>query len=73
LEYDQKNLGFAWTAPSSEQRPAGHSYIFDSASFSAFSNRGHDTDIEENGQRYKLDWSDDKAGAMAIIEYLKTL
>ena len=73
LEYDQRNLGFAWTAPSSTLQAKSNSYIFDSNSFSAFSNRGHDTDIEENGQRYKLDWSDDKAGAWALIEYLKTL
>ena len=72
LEYDQKNLGYAWTAPPSTQE-FSNSYVFNSESFSAFSNVGHDTDIEENGQRYKLDWSDDKAGAMAIIEYLKTL
>ena len=73
LEYDQKNLGFAWTAPPSTQQSVSNSYVFDSTSFSAFSNKGHDTDIEENGQRYKLNWSDDKTGAMAIIEYLKTL
>jgi mono/diheme cytochrome c family protein len=73
LEYDQKYLGYAWTAPEATAIASEHSYLFDSASFSAFSNAGHDTDIEENGQRYKLDWSNDKAGAMAIIEYLKTL
>ncbi|MDH5392606.1 MAG: cytochrome C [Gammaproteobacteria bacterium] len=73
LEYDQQKLGFAWTAPSPAQLPLSNSYIFDSNSFPAFSNAGHDTDIIENGQRYKLNWSDDKAGAMAIIEYLKTL
>lgn len=73
LEYDQKNLGFAWTAPSTTQQTAAIGYVFDSDSFPAFSNLGHDTDIVENGQRFKLDWSNDKAGAMAIIEYLKTL
>jgi len=72
LEYDQVNLGYAWTAPSSPQA-AGSSYVFDSTSFASFSNVGHDTDVLENGHRYKLDWSDDKVGALAIIEYLKTL
>jgi len=71
LEYDQKYLGFAWTEPTSPDDSRG--YLFDSTSFRSFSNRGHDTDIEQDGQLYKLDWSDDKAGAMAIIEYLKTL
>ncbi len=73
LEYDQNKLGFAWTAPSMTHKAVSKGYIFDSKSFPALSNVGHDTDIEENGQHYKLDWSDDKAGAMAIIEYLKTL
>ena len=73
LEYDQEYLGFAWTAPPAAVESASRGYVFDSKSFSAFSNLGHDTDVEENGVRYKLDWSADKAGAMAIIEYLKTL
>jgi mono/diheme cytochrome c family protein len=73
LEYDREKLGFAWTSPSSTRHAAENSYLFDSGSFAAFSNIGHDVDIEENGRRYKLDWSDDKAGAMAIVEYLKTL
>ncbi|MDH5517830.1 MAG: cytochrome c [Gammaproteobacteria bacterium] len=73
LQYDQKHLGFAWTAPTAEQQKTSHAYVFDSNSFPAFSNAGHDSDITENGRHYKLDWSDDQAGAMAIIEYLKTL
>ena len=73
LEYDQVNLGYAWTEPASDQPAASKGYVFDSNSFSAFSNNGHATDINENGLHYKLNWSDDKAGAMAIIEYLKTL
>ncbi|MCI5167352.1 MAG: cytochrome C [Candidatus Electrothrix sp. GM3_4] len=72
LEYDQKKLGFAWTKATTLSIP-DNSYIFDTKSFPTFSNVGHDKDIKENGQHYKLDWSNDKAGAMAIIEYLKTL
>lgn len=73
LEYDPVNLGYAWTAPSLSEPELTQGYVFDSTLFPTFSNKGHDTDIEENGQRYKLNWADDKAGAMAIIEYLKTL
>ncbi|MEK6749551.1 MAG: cytochrome c [Pseudomonadota bacterium] len=74
LEYDQKFAGFAWSAPPpTPQGAASAAYLFDSTSFPALSNKGHAVDIEEHGQRYKLDWSDDQAGAMAIVEYLKTL
>ena len=50
-----------------------HSYVFDSKSFPAFSNAGHDVDVSENGKTYKLDWSADQQGAWALVEYLKTL
>jgi hypothetical protein len=69
LEYDQTNLGFAWTQPENKSQ----SYLFETTSFPAFSNKGHDSDVTENGRTYKLNWSDDKEGALAIIEYLKTL
>jgi len=71
LEYDQEKLGYAWTQAAAPQQTSG--YLFDTAIFSTFTKVGHDADIKENGKTYKLDWSDDKAGAMAIIEYLKTL
>lgn len=67
LNYDREKLGFAWD----DQAIGG--YVFDTDAFSAITNDGHDTDVTENGKTYKLDWSDDEAGAMAIIEYLKTL
>lgn len=73
LEYDQEKLGYAWDEPPTTSPLASHSYVFDSNSFPAFSNAGHDRDIQQDGQTYKLDWSHDKKGAMAIIEYLKTL
>jgi mono/diheme cytochrome c family protein len=69
LEYDQQMLGFAW-------RPSGsqsNGYLYDTQGIKAFSNAGHDQDIKDGELTYKLDWSDDKAGAMAIIEYMKTL
>lgn len=73
LDYDQEKLGYAWADSPTTPYEGEHSYIFDTTSFQSFSNSGHDTDIEENGHVYKLDWSDDKTGALAIIEYLKTL
>ena len=48
-------------------------YEFDTTAFKAINKHGHDTDIEEDGKTYKLNWSDDPDGAMAIIEYMKTL
>jgi hypothetical protein len=73
LDYDKKLLGFAWKTDSVSPQAAGHSYLFDTQRFPAFNNIGHDTDVQENGKTYKLDWSNDKAGAWALIEYLKTL
>jgi hypothetical protein len=35
-------------------------------------NKGHDKNRPDGDKTLKLDWSDDKAGALAIIEYLKT-
>ncbi len=32
-----------------------------------------DKDIAVGGETYRLNWSGDKDGAMAIIEYMKTL
>jgi len=69
LQYDQKLLGFAWRPGSS----AANGYLYDTQSIKAFSNAGHDRDIKDGEQTYKLDWSDDPASAMAIIEYMKTL
>ncbi len=71
LDYDKELLGFAWSLDGPKRDAAA--YVFDTSAFGAFSNAGHDKDIQEDGQTYKLDWSDDKAGDMAIIEYMKTL
>jgi len=73
LEYDQKYLGFSWHSASGSSSPGSTGYLFDTSSFPAFSNQGHDNDLQQDGKTYKLDWSDDKQGAMALIEYLKTM
>jgi hypothetical protein len=70
LDYDKKLVGYAW-----DLGPvAGHEegYRFDTAAFPALSNRGHDKNRTDGDNTWKLDWSGDKSGAMAIIEYLKT-
>ena len=71
LEYDTENMGFKWDAKDSNKQSKG--YVFNTKAIASFSNKGHDKDIKEDDYLYKLDWSDDKPGAMAIIEYLKTL
>ncbi len=69
LDYDSTLLGFAWD----KQQSFTEGYLFDTTSFPTFSNTGHDKDIKEGDKVFKLNWSDDKPGAMALIEYLKTL
>jgi len=69
LDYDTQNVGFAWQTNSNLKE----GYLFDTSSFKTFSNKGHDTDILEDAKIYKLNWNDDKPGAMALVEYLKTL
>lgn len=71
LDYDKKLVGFSWEAGASASKEEG--YRFDASAFSALSNKGHDRDVVEDGRLRKLDWSGDKDGAMAIVEYLKTL
>jgi len=71
LEYDKEKMGFKWHEKDSEKYSKG--YVFNTKVIAPFSNKGHDKDIKEENHRYKLDWSNDKPGAMAIIEYLKTL
>ena len=67
LEYDIKNLGFAW------QNGTKGGYEFDTNSFSAITNKGHDTDVTIDGETYQLNWTSNPDGAWAIVEYLKTL
>ncbi|MGZ5076997.1 MAG: c-type cytochrome [Methylobacter sp.] len=73
LDFDKEKVGFSWNpdAPSNPARKEG--YLLNTALSPVLSNAGHDHDIQDGGKTFKLDWSDDKAGAMAIIEYLKTL
>jgi mono/diheme cytochrome c family protein len=72
LDYDKKLLGFNWQGEVS-RAPSVHSYLFDTVSFPTFSKFGHDSDITEDGKTYRLDWSNDKDGVWALIEYMKTL
>ncbi|KAF0129590.1 MAG: cytochrome c class I [Methylocystaceae bacterium] len=69
LDYDKKLVGFSWEPAQTLSREG---YRFDTTSFPALSNKGHDKDVIEDGKTLKLDWSDDIPGAMAIVEYLKT-
>ncbi len=69
LDYDKKLVGFSWEPAQTLSREG---YRFDTTSFLALSNKGHDKDVVEDGKTLKLDWSNDVAGAMAIVEYLKT-
>jgi hypothetical protein len=71
LDYDKKLAGFAWNTNETTANKEG--YIFDTRLSPAMSNKGHDKDIQQDGKTFKLNWSNDKAGALAIIEYLKTL
>jgi len=71
LDYDTKLLGFAWKVPLSSK--PSEDYLFPVNAISALSNKGHDKDFVEGNKTYRLNWSADKEGAFAIIEYLKTL
>jgi|CXWL01.1.fsa_nt_gi mono/diheme cytochrome c family protein len=73
LDYDQKLMGFSWALITNKRDTKEEGYQYDSHATQAFSNAGHDKDIMIGQHRYKLDWSDDKEGVMAIIEYMKTL
>lgn len=68
LDYDQEKVGFAWQ---DDNTPGG--YLFDTSAFHAVGNKGHDRDVTLDGVTYKLAWEDDRDGAMALIEYMKTL
>ena len=71
LDYDKKLVGFAWNPSEATSNKEG--YVFDTHLSPAMSNTGHDKDIQQDGKVFKLNWADDKEGAAAIIEYLKTL
>lgn len=70
LDFDTQKVGFVW------EQNAGNSnegYLLDTRLAPALSNKGHDRDIQQGEKLFKLDWANDKEGAMALIEYLKTL
>lgn len=71
LDYDQKYLGYSWNSQQITSQSEG--YLFQTNAIPALSNKGHDKDIVEGKKTYRLNWSGDKQGVFAIIEYLKTL
>lgn len=71
LNYDQHWVGYSWNPE--EKTGYDEGYRFKPASSPAISNKGHDQDIVQDGKTYRLNWSDDEASALALIEYLKTL
>ena len=71
LDYDKRNIGFNWQRDTWLNKDEG--YLYDTTASPATSHLGHDHDITENGKTFKLNWADDKDGAWALIEYLKTL
>jgi hypothetical protein len=73
LDYDQQKVGFSWDMAITLPTDKGEAYIYDTASSPSISNKGHDKDLTIDGVTYKLNWSDDKVSAKALIEYLKTL
>jgi hypothetical protein len=73
LDYDTEKVGFSWDIGIQLATDENEAYIYDTQSSPSISHDGHDKDITVDGVSYKLDWSDDRAGAMALIEYLKTL
>lgn len=73
LDYDKKYLGFSWQQQQASGTDKEEGYLFKANVIPALSNQGHDRDLIEGKKTYRLDWSADKQGAFAIIEYLKTL
>ncbi|MDQ7015798.1 MAG: cytochrome C, partial [Gammaproteobacteria bacterium] len=71
LDYDQENVGFAWDPEQTGKK--GEGYLYDTAASDIIGHQGHDQDIRLDGQTFKLDWEDDRAGLNALLEYLKTL
>lgn len=71
LDYDKKFVGFSWDPDVVSTHNEG--YLLDTRLTPALSNKGHDHNIQQDGKTFKLDWSDDIEGALALLEYLKTL
>ncbi len=73
-EYDQEKLGFTWKKEDVKfSENLTNAMLFDTQAIPALNAIGHSGIIDENGTPHKLDWSDDKAGADALLEYLKVL
>lgn len=70
LDYDKTKVGFAWAL---EDVNSKEGYVFDTRLTPGMSNQGHDKNIQQDGKIFKLNWEDDKEGAAALIEYLKTI
>jgi hypothetical protein len=71
LSYDDKKVGFSWEQDQEEKTGSGSGYLYDTLLGLPFSNIGHDKDIKVDGNLLRLNWSDDKAGARSIVEYMK--
>lgn len=73
-EYDQEKLGFTWKKEDVKfPENLKNAMLFDTNAIPALNAVGHTGNIIENGTSHKMDWSDDKDGAAAILEYLKVL
>ena len=73
-EYDQEKLGYVWKKEDVNfSESLKNAMLFDTKAIPALNAVGHTGTLKENGKVYKLDWSDDKAGSAAILEYLKVL
>ena len=73
LDYDTEKVGFSWDPNTPPPSGIDEGYLFDTSSSPAISHAGHDKDVTDEGVTYKLDWSDDREGLKALLEYLKTL
>jgi mono/diheme cytochrome c family protein len=73
-EYDQEKLGFVWKEEDVRfTESLNNAMLFDTNAIPALNSSGHSEVITDGDNTYKLDWSDDKEGASAILEYLKVL
>ncbi|MDH5181442.1 MAG: cytochrome c [Gammaproteobacteria bacterium] len=73
LDYDKQWLGFSWDPKVASRGDKDEGYLYKPASDPAIGHAGHDKDIRLGDKTFKLDWTHDKEGAMAIIEYMKTI
>lgn len=69
LGYDQQKLGFEWEKVNEYKE----GYRLDTTQARSIGHQGHEKDVVMEGKTFRLNWSHDKASAMALIEYMKTL